>query len=268
MTKSCRVRSLAVRRPLEGTPGFRVQCRGAPSRVGVPMPYTDFTLESAEARFRIVTVPGDLFPGLTALPVPEWLRDLLARGQAVAALVSEKARSEFLVTPVLLACRDLVSGDLSIYSGQRLDVDADLGLTGECDYILALTPPVPRLRARGSRCWKRSAATSSWGWGRAWRRWWGRGCLTSTRVARWGLSTGWSRREKCGSSCAGRGCRDSAPRAAVHRRPGRRSGGVAVHSHGQYVPPLTPANKSLEHTGATRSFVPHAFTGVWGCGME
>ena len=111
------------------------------------MPFTDFTLDSAEARFSLVVVPGDLFPNLTPLPVPEWLRDLLARGQAVAALVSEKARSEFLVTPVLLACRDLVSGDLSIYSGQRLDVDADLGLTGECDYILALTPPVPRLRA-------------------------------------------------------------------------------------------------------------------------
>jgi hypothetical protein len=111
------------------------------------MPYTDFTLESAEARFHLLTVPGELFPGLTAVPVPEWLRDLLARGQAVAALVSEKARSEFLVTPVLLACRDLVSGDLAIYSGQRLDVDAELGLTGECDYILALTPPVPRLRA-------------------------------------------------------------------------------------------------------------------------
>jgi hypothetical protein len=107
----------------------------------------DFTLESAEARFDLVTVPGDLFPGLTPLPVPEWLRDLLARGQAVAALVSEKARSEFLVTPVLLACRDLVPGDLSIYSGQRLDVDAELGLSGECDYILARTPPIPRLRA-------------------------------------------------------------------------------------------------------------------------
>jgi hypothetical protein len=93
------------------------------------MAYTDFTLESAEARFDLITVPGDLFPGLTPLPVPEWLRDLLARGQAVAALVSEKARLEFLVTPVLLACRDLVSGDLSIYSGQRLDVDADLGFT-------------------------------------------------------------------------------------------------------------------------------------------
>jgi hypothetical protein len=63
------------------------------------MPYNDFTLESAEARFGIITIPGDLFPGLAPLAVPDWLRDLLARGKAIAALVSEKARSEFLVTP-------------------------------------------------------------------------------------------------------------------------------------------------------------------------
>ncbi len=72
---------------------------------------------------------------------------MLDRGRAVAALVSEKARSEFIVAPVLLACRELVAGDLAIYSGQRLDVDPDRGLSGECDYILALTEPVPRLRA-------------------------------------------------------------------------------------------------------------------------
>lgn len=111
------------------------------------MPYTDFTLDVAETRFAVIAVPGDLFPNLAPLPVPDWLRDWLARGQAVAALVSEKARSEFIVAPVLLACRELVPGHLAIYSGQRLDVDAGLGLTGECDYILALTPPVPRLRA-------------------------------------------------------------------------------------------------------------------------
>jgi len=94
------------------------------------MQYNDFTLESAEARFDVVTVLGDLFPGLTPLPVPDWLRDVLARGQAVTALTSEKARSECFVMPVLLACRDLVPGDLTIFSGQRLDVDAELGLTG------------------------------------------------------------------------------------------------------------------------------------------
>lgn len=111
------------------------------------MPYTDFTLEAAEARLGLTAGLGDLFPNLVPLPVPIWLAEQLDRGRAVAALVSEKARSEFLVAPVLLACRELVAGDLAIYSGQRLDVDPDRGLSGECDYILALTEPVPRLRA-------------------------------------------------------------------------------------------------------------------------
>jgi hypothetical protein len=111
------------------------------------MAYKDFTLEAAEATFGLVAQPGELFPDLRPAPVPDWLRDLLQRGQRVAALVSEKARSEFLVVPVLLAAQEFVPGALTIYSGQRLDVDPDHGLEGECDYILALTPPVPRLRA-------------------------------------------------------------------------------------------------------------------------
>ncbi len=111
------------------------------------MAYTDFTLESAETSFGLTAQPGDLFSGLTALPVPAWLRDLLDRGHQVAALVSEKARSEFLVVPILLAAREFAPTVLAIYSGQRLDVDPAQGLTGECDYILALTPPLPRLRA-------------------------------------------------------------------------------------------------------------------------
>lgn len=111
------------------------------------MPYTDFTLESVEAKFALTTSLGDLFGDLPAVPVPAWLGEQLDRGRAVAALVSEKARSEFLVAPILLACRGLVGGELAIYSGQRLDIDASQGLTGECDYILALTAPVPRLRA-------------------------------------------------------------------------------------------------------------------------
>ena len=111
------------------------------------MAYKDFTLEAVEAAFGLLVQPGDLFPGLSPAPVPDWLRNLLDRGQQVAALVSEKARSEFLVVPVLLAAREFAPGALAIYSGTRLDVDPERGLVGECDYILALTPPVPRLRA-------------------------------------------------------------------------------------------------------------------------
>lgn len=111
------------------------------------MAYKDFTLESVEASFGLVAQLGVLFPDLSPAPVPDWLRDLLERGQRVAALVSEKARSEFLVVPVLLAAQEFAPGGMAIFSGQRLDVDPDRGLVGECDFILALTAPVPRLRA-------------------------------------------------------------------------------------------------------------------------
>ncbi len=111
------------------------------------MAYKDFTLEAAEAAFGVVAQPGVLFPDRASVAVPEWLVGMLERGRQAAALVSEKARSEFLVVPILLAARELAPGPLAIFSGQRLDVDSERGLVGECDYILALTPPVPRLRA-------------------------------------------------------------------------------------------------------------------------
>ena len=110
------------------------------------MPYTDFTLESAEASLGVTTRPGDLFPDLTPAPVPGWLADLLGRGMRLA-LVSEKARSEFIVAPMLLAVREAAGETVAILSGQRLDVDPDRRLVGECDFLLARSEPVPRLRA-------------------------------------------------------------------------------------------------------------------------
>ena len=48
---------------------------------------------------------------------------------------------------MLLGVRELSGGRISILSGQRLDVDADRRLLGECDFILAVSEPLPRLRA-------------------------------------------------------------------------------------------------------------------------
>lgn len=110
------------------------------------MPYTDFTLESAEATLGVTTRPGDLFPGLAPAPVPGWLADQLGRGMRLA-LVSEKARSEFIVAPVLLAVREASHETVAILSGQRLDVDPDRRLVGEVDFLLARSEPVPRVRA-------------------------------------------------------------------------------------------------------------------------
>lgn len=110
------------------------------------MPYTDFTLESAEATLGVACRPADLFPGLTASAVPGWLADSLGRGMRLA-LVSEKSRSEFIVAPIMLAVREAAGDRVAIVSGQRLDVDAARSLSGESDFLLARSEPVPRLRA-------------------------------------------------------------------------------------------------------------------------
>jgi hypothetical protein len=110
------------------------------------MAYSDFTLEKAAADLGITTQEADLFTQLKPIVQPTWLREILGK-RTQLALISEKARSEFIIVPILLACRDLSQNKLAIFSGQRLDVDPSLGLTGECDFILALAPPVPPLRS-------------------------------------------------------------------------------------------------------------------------
>jgi hypothetical protein len=110
------------------------------------MAFNDFTLEKAQKQLGISAEPVDLFPGLVAVPVPGWLEELLRRGMELA-LLSEKARSEFIVVPILLASRELSRNAIAIYSGQRLDVQPEQGLIGECDFILAASLPVPVLRA-------------------------------------------------------------------------------------------------------------------------
>jgi hypothetical protein len=110
------------------------------------MAYTDFTLEMVETELGVTARPGVLFPDLQPVPVPAWLEALLMRGLRLA-LVSEKARSEFIVAPILLAVRELSGDRIAILSGQRLDVDPGRRLQGECDFILALSDPLPWLRA-------------------------------------------------------------------------------------------------------------------------
>ncbi len=110
------------------------------------MPYNDFTLEKVEKILGVTVQPDDLFDAPAPLAIPDWLRESLAKGMDLA-LVSEKARSEFIVSPILLASRELCHDAIAIHSGQRLDIQPEQGLVGECDFILTLSPPVPVLRS-------------------------------------------------------------------------------------------------------------------------
>jgi hypothetical protein len=110
------------------------------------MPYTDFDLSLAETRLGVTVRPVELFPALNPVTVPAWLPEQLARGRELA-LLTEKARSELLIVPVLLAAREVTERSFAIFSGQRLDVDPARGLAGECDFILSRQDAVPVVRA-------------------------------------------------------------------------------------------------------------------------
>ncbi len=66
------------------------------------MAFSEFTLEDVTRLLGITTQEADLFSDAAPAVVPEWLPGWLARGTRLA-LLSEKARSEFIVVPILMA---------------------------------------------------------------------------------------------------------------------------------------------------------------------
>lgn len=110
------------------------------------MTYSDFTLPMLLKLSGLAMKREPLFAAVESADVPQWLQEALDSGM-VLALGSEKARSEFIVAPVLLTSRKQSHDWFTIYSGQRLDVDPASGLVGECDFILTATPPLPLLQS-------------------------------------------------------------------------------------------------------------------------
>lgn len=110
------------------------------------MTYSTFTLEHVCKVFRLDLRSASLFGTAAPVAVPVWLEDWLNRTRPFA-FGSEKARSEFLVAPILMSGIERSNQQLSLYSGQRLDAAPDQGLVGECDFLLTRTPPLPIVRA-------------------------------------------------------------------------------------------------------------------------
>lgn len=113
---------------------------------GTPMSYGDYTLDAALQMFQLSVTQVPLFGDVRPVEPSAWRVETLRKGKTLA-LFSEKSRSEFIVAPMLLTCRDLAGDACFVYSGVRLDVDTERGLCGECDFILARTAPSPALRA-------------------------------------------------------------------------------------------------------------------------
>ena len=103
------------------------------------MTYSDFDLKKVRHEFGLqIDEQPDLFVDVTLVQPSVMLADTLAETAHLAiAIHTEKARSEMLITPVLLDLWRQAQAQISLFSGTEFTVDEARGLTGYCDYILS-----------------------------------------------------------------------------------------------------------------------------------
>ncbi len=102
------------------------------------MAYNNFTLELVKHQFDLTI---SIAPFCQSLPVAMPSATFAAIFEEWFPLAqqakSEKAKSELLVSPVLLEVRKLTHNAVGIFSGEEFTVDRDRGLNGFCDFLLS-----------------------------------------------------------------------------------------------------------------------------------
>lgn len=81
---------------------------------------------------------ADLFAKVEPVQPSETLKATLAETTELAlAINTEKARSELIITPILLEVRRRENYQISLFSGVDFNVDFEQGLNGYCDFIIS-----------------------------------------------------------------------------------------------------------------------------------
>jgi hypothetical protein len=106
------------------------------------MAYPDFTLARVKEELGLTVREGQsLFADIVPIAPSEYLQEGLRRSRRFVTLVNtEKARSEFLIAPILGKVLEQVKSVGSLFSGTDFNVDQARGLQGFCDFILSRSP--------------------------------------------------------------------------------------------------------------------------------
>jgi len=103
------------------------------------MAYSDFSLTKFKKNFNItIKEEADLFATVEPIEISEKLTNTLEETTELAlAINTEKARSEMIITPILLEVRRKANYQISLFSGTDFNVDIERGLNGYCDFVIS-----------------------------------------------------------------------------------------------------------------------------------
>ena len=113
------------------------------------MAYSSFTLSQVSRTFQLETFwQPALFADIEPVEPSEELTAVLKRNLPFAlAMGTEKAKSELIVSPILIELCLHFNNRVSLFSGIDFNVDAESGLTGVCDFLVSLSPQLVDLEA-------------------------------------------------------------------------------------------------------------------------
>jgi hypothetical protein len=112
------------------------------------MPYSSFTLDEVEKNFKLQLQAGHFLPVLQPITASSLLQQtLLATLPLAQETGSEKARSEFIIAPILVELRTMMNNTISVFSGEDFTVDKELGLNGICDFLISRSPTQFKINA-------------------------------------------------------------------------------------------------------------------------
>jgi hypothetical protein len=105
------------------------------------MAFRDFGFPDVQQALGLTLAEADLFGSIPPLELPsafvEWMRSGI---DLALAINTEKARSEFIIAPILLELKRLLGGRFGLFSGVEFNVDAARGLNSCCDFLLTKSP--------------------------------------------------------------------------------------------------------------------------------
>jgi hypothetical protein len=104
------------------------------------MGYSNFKrLKQVLQKFELNDIREALFVDVPSIEPSERLQQALKIAKIIP-LTNEKAKSEWLIAPILTEVFLAHSNQISLYSGEEINIDAQNDLAGACDFVFSLTP--------------------------------------------------------------------------------------------------------------------------------
>jgi hypothetical protein len=103
------------------------------------MSYSQLTLSELKNNFDLVFIEEvGIFQNIPELQPSNLLQEILIDNVPLAiAIGTEKARSELIVSPILVALRKHFQKRISLFSGIEFNIEPEKGLTGVCDFLIS-----------------------------------------------------------------------------------------------------------------------------------